>query len=57
MQRWKRMACSIHKFAVFQTNFFDHRFYRVFNLKEDRQLSREYFTSDAIYNVSAGMTL
>jgi hypothetical protein len=25
--------------------------------KVDRQLSREYFTSDAIYNVSAGMTL
>jgi len=24
--------------------------YRVFNLKVDRQLSREYFTSDAIYN-------
>jgi hypothetical protein len=31
--------------------------YRVFNLKVDRQLSREYFTSDAIYNGSAGMTL
>jgi len=30
--------------------------YRVFNLKVDRQLSREYFTSDAIYNGSAGMT-
>ena len=30
---------------------------RVFNLKVDRQLSREYFTSDAIYNGSAGMTL
>jgi len=29
----------------------------VFNLKVDRQLSREYFTSDAIYNDSAGMTL
>jgi hypothetical protein len=27
------------------------------NLKVDRQLSREYFTSDAIYNGSAGMTL
>jgi hypothetical protein len=27
------------------------------NLKLDRQLSREYFTSDAIYNDSAGMTL
>ena len=33
------------------------RIYRVFNLKVDRQLSREYFTSDAIYNGSAGMTL
>jgi hypothetical protein len=32
-------------------------FYRVFNLKVDRQLSREYFTSDTIYNGSAGMTL
>jgi hypothetical protein len=31
--------------------------YRVFNLKVDHQLSREYFTSDAIYNGSAGMTL
>jgi len=30
--------------------------YRVFNLKVDRQLSREYLTSDAIYNGSAGMT-
>jgi hypothetical protein len=29
----------------------------VFSLKVDRQLSREYFTSDAIYNGSAGMTL
>jgi hypothetical protein len=29
----------------------------VFNLKLDRQLSREYFTSDAIYNGSASMTL
>ena len=27
------------------------------NLKVDRQLSREYFTSDAFYNGSAGMTL
>ena len=32
-------------------------FVQVFNLKVDRQLSREYFTSDAIYNGSAGMTL
>jgi len=31
--------------------------YRVFNLKVDRQLSQEYFTSYAIYNGSAGMTL
>ena len=31
--------------------------YRVFNLKVDRQLSSEYFTSDAIYNGSAGMIL
>jgi len=31
--------------------------YRVFNLKVDRQLNREYFTSDAIYNGSAGITL
>ena len=30
--------------------------YRVFNLKVDRQLSREYFTSYAIYNGSAGTT-
>jgi hypothetical protein len=29
----------------------------VFNLKVDRYLSSEYFTSDAIYNGSAGMTL
>jgi hypothetical protein len=31
--------------------------YWVFNLKVDRSLSCEYFTSDAIYNGSAGMTL
>jgi len=31
--------------------------YRVFNLKVDRYLSPEYFISDAIYNVSIGMTL
>ena len=31
--------------------------YRVFNLKVECQLSREYFTSDAIYNGSVGMTL
>jgi len=29
----------------------------MFNLKVDRQLSREYFTSDTIFNGSAGMTL
>jgi hypothetical protein len=29
----------------------------VFNLKVNRQLSREHFTSDAIYNGSAGTTL
>jgi hypothetical protein len=29
----------------------------VFNLKVDRQLSREYFMSDAIYNGPADMTL
>jgi hypothetical protein len=33
------------------------RLYRAFNLKVDRQLSLEYFTSDAIYNGSAGITL
>jgi len=33
------------------------RIYRMFNSKVDRQLSREYFTSNAIYNGSAGMTL
>ena len=31
--------------------------YRVFNLKVDHQLNREYFTSDVIYSGSAGMTL
>jgi len=31
--------------------------YRVFNLKVDGRLNREYFTSDAVYNGSAGMTL
>jgi len=30
--------------------------YRMFNLKVDRQLSREYFTSEATYNGSAGLT-
>ena len=29
----------------------------MFNLKLDRQVKREYFMSDAIYNGSAGMTL
>jgi hypothetical protein len=29
----------------------------MFNLKVDRQISRKYFKSDAIYNGSAGMTL
>ena len=29
----------------------------MFNLKVDRQLSREYFTSDVIYNGFASMTL
>ena len=33
------------------------KYIQVLNLKVDRQLSREYFTSDAIYNGSAGMTL
>jgi hypothetical protein len=31
--------------------------YGMFNLKVDRQLSRKYFTLDAIYYGSAGMTL
>ena len=31
--------------------------YMVFNLKVHPQQSREYFTSDAIYNGSVGMTL
>jgi len=31
--------------------------YTVFNLKVDRQLRREYITSDAIYNGPADMTL
>jgi hypothetical protein len=31
--------------------------YRTLNLKVDRQLNREYFTSDASYNGSAGMKL
>jgi hypothetical protein len=29
----------------------------MFNLKVDRQVSREYFMSAAIYNGSAGMTI
>jgi hypothetical protein len=32
-------------------------FVQVFNLKVDRQISREYFKSDTTYNGSAGMTL
>jgi hypothetical protein len=45
--------------GMFLKRFFpcDIQKYSVFNLKLDRQLSREYFTSDAIYNGSAGMTL
>jgi hypothetical protein len=39
------------------THIYDTLLYRVFNLKVDRQLSCEYFTTDAIYNGSAGMTL
>jgi len=35
----------------------NYLFYRMFNVKVDRQLSRKYFTSDAIYNSSAGITL
>jgi hypothetical protein len=31
--------------------------YKVFNLKVDRQLSSEYFTSNVIYNDSNGLTL
>ena len=37
-------------------NFKGTSLYRTFNLKVDRLLSREYFTPDAIYNGSAGMT-
>jgi hypothetical protein len=44
--------------SVESLNFNDiMSYYRVFNLKVDRQLSREYFRSNAIYNGSAGMTL
>jgi hypothetical protein len=39
------------------TNVTHNFFYRVFNLKVDCQLSREYFTSDAIYNGTAGIIL
>ena len=46
-------TCFEHPCAHHQEN----QLYRVFNLKVDRQLSRQYFTSDAIYNGSAGMTL
>jgi len=41
--------------AYFGTDPFYSILYRMFNLKVDRQLSRKYFTSDAIYNGSAGM--
>jgi len=44
----RKGSCSVEKLF---------HIYRVFNLKVDRQLSREYFRSDAIYNGSAGMTL
>jgi len=49
----------IHNFAILliQILLLREHLYRVFNLKVDRQLSREYFTSDAIYNGSAGMKL
>jgi len=39
------------------TPIWDTLLYRMFNLKVDRQLRREYFTSDVIYNGFAGMTL
>jgi len=41
--------------CVFFGSHWNCRFYRLLNLKVDR--NREYFTSDAIYNGSAGMTL
>jgi hypothetical protein len=42
----------------YKSVYFKYSFmYRVFNLKVDRQLSSEYFTSDAIYNGFARMTL
>jgi hypothetical protein len=44
----------------FRTRAIDETMWKniqVFNLKLDRQLSRKYFTSDAIYNGSTGMTL
>jgi len=52
----KREGCS-WKLGLRETITLMGIWYRVFNLKVDCQLSREYFTSDGIYNGSAGMTL
>ena len=46
---------SLHDTILFKTK--RDCLYRVLTFKVDRQLSRKYFTSDAIYNGSAGMTL
>jgi len=50
-----KLIVALEAFVL--TNRLRLTFYRVFNLKVDRQLSREYFTSDAIYTGSAGITL
>ena len=48
---------SVKKRKILWVNAYSLGNYRVFNLKVDRQLSREYLTSDVIYIGSAGMTL
>jgi hypothetical protein len=50
-------GCLSLRQASFYPGMTRYHLYSVFNLKLDRQLRREYFTSDAIYNGSAGMTL
>jgi hypothetical protein len=46
--------CRINVFGKLLSS---HSLYRAFKLKVGHQLSREYFTADAFYNGSAGMTL
>jgi hypothetical protein len=58
--RFRRVCLSSGKYLIYWSCLSVHLpvvMYRMFNLKVDSQLSRKYFTSDAIFNGSAGMTV